>query len=641
MGDAYKKVQTGQPLAIPAEAYNAFIDAASDFQSRQRSRTQDAKQGFRQTGIVRLKNESGSDRDRFAVLGVDGPIISPDDNLDSFRNEVTLVGVVPASEDHTGRYAILLEPIRTGGIGSAVVAGVAIVKVDVKEECHAFAEIAGGQTTHLQSGTKGSAVILWKETGSGVKWAVVRIAGPELMDNSCDDCSEKQGSCAFEARFVSGGGGKTEWVRVENSCGEDFTCHEPDQPPTADQANVGEWTRTCCEARDPGCGASCSWIWDGAAWVLDENPCPESCPCESPPPRLAGSTGSTTKTPCGGSPTGGNCPEEKIPEPTPECVGETCGDKKQKCQWKWERNEEDLPVGILLNPGVCGECCSCQPVESLCFSPATIPCGIVLTDCRPKHGADSLNGCCGSSCRLYWSFSMGRWVEGIGTDNECFRFDKGRCHCDTNKEPPPPGADICSTPQLRSTCTSFQGCYGGCDWSWNGSAWELASSECPGECVCRPPGGEGSSGEVARSCCLPPTTTTTTTTTIPNCCDIFGEDPYITVCSDSNKVTLRPQEDGAWTGVTLLPCGDQFGARVECSPSPNDDCSGFRLKFNMPCASPPIFDGTIVECHCAEYQNLDAPDPKYLFTWINETADLSGCGCCGNFDPSTTTTAPG
>ena len=76
------------------------------------------------------------------------------------------------------RYAILLEPIRSAGIGLAVVAGVSIVKVDVKEECHGFAEVTGGQTQYLQSGTKGSSVILWKETGTGVKWAVVRITGP-------------------------------------------------------------------------------------------------------------------------------------------------------------------------------------------------------------------------------------------------------------------------------------------------------------------------------------------------------------------------------------------------------------------------------------------------------------------------------
>ena len=142
---------------------------------------------------------------------------------------------------------------------------------------------------------------------------------------------------------------------------------------------------------------------------------------------------------------------------------------------------------------------------------------------------------------------------------------------------------------------------------------------------------------MARTCCEPPEPTITTT---PNCCDIFGEDPYVTVCSDSNKVTLSPREDSTWTGVTILPCGDQFGARVECSPSPNDDCSGFRLKLNMSCASPSIFDGTIVECHCAEYQDPDVPNPHYLFTGINEEVDLSGWGCCGGGDPSTTT-APG
>ena len=34
MSDPLRKVQSGQPLAIPASAYNAFIDAAVDYRQR-------------------------------------------------------------------------------------------------------------------------------------------------------------------------------------------------------------------------------------------------------------------------------------------------------------------------------------------------------------------------------------------------------------------------------------------------------------------------------------------------------------------------------------------------------------------------------------------------------------------------------
>jgi len=70
IADHMKKVQTGDPLVVPAQAYNAFVDAAKDFQQRTRHVGQQATPGYRCAGIVLVKNESGEDRDRFDVLGL-------------------------------------------------------------------------------------------------------------------------------------------------------------------------------------------------------------------------------------------------------------------------------------------------------------------------------------------------------------------------------------------------------------------------------------------------------------------------------------------------------------------------------------------------------------------------------------------
>ena len=56
------KVQPGQPLRIPAETFNAFLDAAPDFRNRQRSVSSESLPAVRQTGIVKVKNASGDDR---------------------------------------------------------------------------------------------------------------------------------------------------------------------------------------------------------------------------------------------------------------------------------------------------------------------------------------------------------------------------------------------------------------------------------------------------------------------------------------------------------------------------------------------------------------------------------------------------
>ena len=85
MGDPLKKVQAGQRLEIPADAYNAFIDAARAERSRRHDVAQDADREARQTGIFRVRNATGADQDRYGILALREPIISPSDNLQEFR----------------------------------------------------------------------------------------------------------------------------------------------------------------------------------------------------------------------------------------------------------------------------------------------------------------------------------------------------------------------------------------------------------------------------------------------------------------------------------------------------------------------------------------------------------------------------
>ena len=76
MADHMQKVRSGNPLVIPAQAYNAFIDAAEDYRRRTSLIGQKAEQSFRQASIVLVRNDSGSNQNRLAALGIDAPIIS-------------------------------------------------------------------------------------------------------------------------------------------------------------------------------------------------------------------------------------------------------------------------------------------------------------------------------------------------------------------------------------------------------------------------------------------------------------------------------------------------------------------------------------------------------------------------------------
>jgi len=177
MGDTMKKVKSGDPLVIPSQTFNSFIDAAQAHKARQQASNQTDRQAFRQSGIVLVRNGSGADRSRFDVLGIDAPVITPTDNEDAFKNKVVLSGSTPAEGDHSGRFVILLEPLADGKVGMACASGVCAAHVDVQHEDHQFADIKDGNASSLQSRESGAATILWKETGTGLKWGIVNLAG--------------------------------------------------------------------------------------------------------------------------------------------------------------------------------------------------------------------------------------------------------------------------------------------------------------------------------------------------------------------------------------------------------------------------------------------------------------------------------
>lgn len=178
MGDTLKKVKSGDALVIPAQTFNTFIDAARDFRARQQENAQTAQPGFRSSGIILVKNASGYDQNRFAILGIDSPVITPTDNEDEFKNKIVFSGVTPTDADHIGKFVILAEPLADGEIGRAFAHGVCPVKVNVEDEAHAYADIEDAQTQYLLSGTSGAAQILWAESGTGEVWAVVRLGVP-------------------------------------------------------------------------------------------------------------------------------------------------------------------------------------------------------------------------------------------------------------------------------------------------------------------------------------------------------------------------------------------------------------------------------------------------------------------------------
>jgi hypothetical protein len=190
------KVSPGQPLRLSADAFNAFVDAAAAHQAGRLGQTSPGGNTTAPSGgVILVRNDSGADRERFAVLGLDTPLILPGDNLAAFQERVAFRCVVPTVDAHARRIAVLQEPIPVGGIGRALVHGVTPALVAMAAEDDALAVVvegsprlqsaaeqagapadgAPGGDEHAPTDVIAAARILWAEPGTGDRWAILQL----------------------------------------------------------------------------------------------------------------------------------------------------------------------------------------------------------------------------------------------------------------------------------------------------------------------------------------------------------------------------------------------------------------------------------------------------------------------------------
>jgi hypothetical protein len=170
-----EKVKPGQKFKPSASAWNAFVDAAND--SRFRRGETPPRQPDRPVvpATMLLQNVAGVSVPWYGILSIDGqdPMVSPDDDLVEFQQRPAITGVAPSGPGEA--FAVALLPVADQDIVPAAVAGVVQVQVDVTDEGHGFATTAAGDTDKLVSDLVTGARILWKESGTGVKWALISL----------------------------------------------------------------------------------------------------------------------------------------------------------------------------------------------------------------------------------------------------------------------------------------------------------------------------------------------------------------------------------------------------------------------------------------------------------------------------------
>ncbi len=163
---------------FPAATYNAMIDLINAYRRGQLTVPNRNKDTIRTAGIVLVKNSTGSNLARGAVVGIDGPIIDPDvESGGPYWQRVALNGITPTSAHVPDVFAIAREAIPSGKIGLATISGVCQTRVHMLSPMDACAGCESGNIGHLQSRINGGARILWVEsTGSGIHNAIVRLA---------------------------------------------------------------------------------------------------------------------------------------------------------------------------------------------------------------------------------------------------------------------------------------------------------------------------------------------------------------------------------------------------------------------------------------------------------------------------------
>lgn len=177
MGLPEKRIPGDKLNLSRATDWNSILDAALDARASRAGQQVDDSAQFRPPQTVGLvKNNSSQGLDRFAVLALGAPLITPSANLSEFKERPAFAGTIPAAADVASlpaRWCVLLEAIPPGGVGSAQFAGVCPVQVNMVHANDPYADLCIGQT-YLQSGTTG-ARILWAESGTGLLWAVVEM----------------------------------------------------------------------------------------------------------------------------------------------------------------------------------------------------------------------------------------------------------------------------------------------------------------------------------------------------------------------------------------------------------------------------------------------------------------------------------
>lgn len=168
-------VKRGDPLAIKASDWNALLGLAGSEKLRQSVQLQSRSTFSGASGVVvPVKNGTGSTVNRYSAMGIGAPLFEHSDNAQTFLNQLAFNGET-ASSSYLGKFAVAQETIPNGKIGSCLIDGLTVAEITVGDTTHDRVDVDTAGGSKLVSQYYGAGEILYKEPGTGTKWALIRV----------------------------------------------------------------------------------------------------------------------------------------------------------------------------------------------------------------------------------------------------------------------------------------------------------------------------------------------------------------------------------------------------------------------------------------------------------------------------------
>lgn len=168
-------VKRGDPLVIKASDWNAMLGLAGSAKLRQSVQLQSRSTFSGASGVVvPVKNATGSTVSRYHAIGIGSPLFEHSDNAQTFLNQLSFSGAATSSS-YLGRFAVAQETIPDGKIGACLIDGITAAEITVGHATHDRVDVDTEGGSKLVSGYYGAGEILYKESGTGTKWALIRV----------------------------------------------------------------------------------------------------------------------------------------------------------------------------------------------------------------------------------------------------------------------------------------------------------------------------------------------------------------------------------------------------------------------------------------------------------------------------------